>query len=123
MNRSGVAPILLGVVLGIAGGLVYGWVVQPVRLVETSPSALRTDFQDDYVALIAAAYAATGDLPRARARLALLPGAPDPDRLAAMAQARLGRRTTEGAKRVPWRRWRPRSAGSAPHLLLPSAPP
>ena len=89
MNRSNLAPVLLGVVVGMLAGLIYGWVVQPVRLVDTSPASLRTDFQDDYVALIAAAYAVTRDLPRAQARLALLPGAADEDHLAALAQARL----------------------------------
>lgn len=89
MNRGGLAPIGFGLLIGVAGGLIYGWLIQPVRFTETSPQALRADFQDDYVALIAAAYAATGDLPRAEARLALLPGAGETDRLAALAQARL----------------------------------
>ena len=73
MNRSNLAPVLLGVVVGMLAGLIYGWVVQPVRLVDTSPASLRTDFQDDYVALIAAAYAVTRDLPRAH--LVVFPGA------------------------------------------------
>jgi len=87
MNRPNLAPVLLGLVLGIGAGLVYGWVLQPVRLVATAPSSLRADFQDDYMALIAAAYVATGDLLQAQARLALLPGASDADQLAALAQA------------------------------------
>jgi hypothetical protein len=89
VNRSNVGPLLLGLVIGLAVGLIYGWVVQPVRLVDTAPGSLRADFQDDYVALIAAAYSATGDLPRAQARLALLPAAANEDHLAALAQARL----------------------------------
>jgi len=36
------------------------------------PKTLRADFKDQYRSLIAAAYAATGNLPRAQARLALL---------------------------------------------------
>jgi len=88
MNRAGAAPVLLGIVVGVCAGLIYGWVVQPVRLVDTSPASLRPDFQDDYVALIAAAYAATRDLPRAQARLELLPGAGDADHLGALAQSR-----------------------------------
>jgi len=89
VNRANLAPVAPGILVGLCAGLLYGWVVQPVQLVDTAPASLRADFQDDYVALIAAAYAATGDLPRAQARLALLPGAGDKDRLAALAQAGL----------------------------------
>lgn len=89
MNRSGAAPIALGIVVGLVAGLVFGWVVQPAGGGGTTPASLRADFQDEYTALIAAAYAASGDLPRARARLALLPGADESDRIAALAQARL----------------------------------
>ncbi len=89
MNRAGLGPLFLGVLAGICLGLLYGWVVQPVRLVDTSPASLRADFQDEYVALIAAAYAATGDLPRAQARLALMPAVDNEDHIAALAQARL----------------------------------
>jgi len=87
MKASGGTLLMAGLLLGLAAGLLYGWVVQPVRLTDTAPSALRSDFQDEYVGLIAAAYAATGDLPRARARLELLPEAGDPDHVAALAQS------------------------------------
>jgi len=89
VNRANLAPVASGILVGLCAGLLYGWLVQPVRLIDTVPASLRADFQDDYVALIAAAYAATGDLPRAQARLALLPGAGDQDRLAALAQGGL----------------------------------
>jgi hypothetical protein len=59
-------------VLGAVIGLAYAWIVQPVEYVDTSPASLRADFKDQYRALIAAAYAADGDLVRARARLELL---------------------------------------------------
>jgi hypothetical protein len=87
MNRASAAPVLAGIAVGIIAGLVYGWVLQPSRPTQAAPSSLRADFQDEYTALIAAAHAATGDLPRARARLALLPGADDSDFLDGLAQA------------------------------------
>jgi hypothetical protein len=87
MTRSAWAPFLVGIVVGIAAGLIYGWVVQPARPTQASPASLRADFQQEYVALIAAAHAATGDMPRTRARLALLPGALDSDAIGALAQA------------------------------------
>lgn len=64
--------LLTGLVLGAVLGLAYAWMVQPVRYINTSPATLRTDFKDRYRALIASAYAANGDLVRARARLELL---------------------------------------------------
>lgn len=64
--------LLTGLVIGIALGLVYSWVVRPVQYTNTSPSSLRADYKDQYRAIIAAAYLANGDLLRARERLKLL---------------------------------------------------
>jgi hypothetical protein len=100
MTRSGWAPFVVGIVVGIAAGLVYGWVVQPAQPRQASPASLRADFQDEYLALIAAAHAATGDLPRARARLALLPGALDSDSVGALAQAWLAEGRPESEARA-----------------------
>ncbi len=82
-------PAVAAFVLGVAVGLYYSWVFQPVKYVDTAPSSLRRDFQEDYLTLIASAFAASGDSLRAKARLALLPD-PDPAQsLAALAQRRL----------------------------------
>lgn len=64
--------LLTGLVIGVAFGILYSWVLAPVQYVDTMPQNLRSDFKAQYRALIAAAYAATGDLERARARLDLL---------------------------------------------------
>jgi hypothetical protein len=69
--------LLTGVVIGILLGLVVSWVIAPVKYVDTVPSSLRVDFKDEFRSRIASAYNATLNLPRARARLALL-GDPDP---------------------------------------------
>jgi hypothetical protein len=53
-------------------GLLYAWVVRPVTYVDTAPASLRADFKDRFRIMIASAYAANGDLHRARARLAVL---------------------------------------------------
>ena len=71
-ERRGPWYLLTGLVLGIALGLIYAWIFQPVQYVDTSPASLRSDFKDQYRALIAAAYLGNGDLLRARARLELL---------------------------------------------------
>jgi hypothetical protein len=62
------APII-GLVVGLAFGLVYTWVIAPAELINTYPALLRTDYRWDWVRLAALSYVADGDLERARARL------------------------------------------------------
>ena len=64
--------LLTGFIIGLALGLAYAWVLSPYKFVDNTPASLRADFKDQYRALIAAAYAATGNLPRAEDRLRLL---------------------------------------------------
>ena len=71
-ERRGSWYLLTAVVLGAAMGLVYSWVVSPVKYVDAPPYALRADYKDEYRALVAAAYLYSGDLVRAQARLAQL---------------------------------------------------
>jgi hypothetical protein len=71
-DRRGSWYLLTGLVLGIAAGLVYSWVISPVRYIDAPPSVLRADYKDDYRALVAAAYLYNMDLVRAEDRLAQL---------------------------------------------------
>jgi len=61
------APII-GLVIGLALGLAYTWVIAPVELVNTYPALLRTDYRWDWVRLAALSYVADGDMERARLR-------------------------------------------------------
>lgn len=63
---------LLAILVGIGLGLAYGWLVSPVKYVDTSPDSLRIDYKTDYVLMVAEAYSAEGDLNLALRRLALL---------------------------------------------------
>ncbi len=74
--------LLGGLVLGIALGLVYSWLISPVEYIDGAPDALRADFKDQYRITIASAYYVDGDIDRARARLATLN---DPDPVTALA--------------------------------------
>jgi len=65
---------LIVVLLGGALGLVYGWVVNPVEYVDTTPDSLREDYKADYVLMVAESYHANGDVALAARRLALLGG-------------------------------------------------
>ncbi len=64
--------LLTGFVIGIVLGLVYAWLISPQQYQDTSPASLQPEFKDQYRAMIAAAFVATGNLPRAEARLALM---------------------------------------------------
>ncbi|MCC6300233.1 MAG: hypothetical protein IT314_13125 [Anaerolineales bacterium] len=63
---------LLALLAGLGLGLLYSWVVSPVRVFDSAPIALRADFKEQYRSAIAAAFNGTGNLERARARLGLL---------------------------------------------------
>ncbi len=64
------AAAALGAGLGL--GLLYAWLVSPVRYVNTEPRTLQATYRAEYVRLAARAYAVDGNLERARARLALV---------------------------------------------------
>ena len=78
--------ILTGLILGLIMGLLYTWVISPVQEVDTHPHLLRDDYQDIYRTLIARAYEANNNLPRAKARLALIGDEEPALALAAQAQ-------------------------------------
>lgn len=81
--------VLLALLAGVGLGLLYSWVISPVRVVDSAPAALRADFKDQYRSAIAAAFNSTGNLERARARLSLLGDANPIEALNAQAQRML----------------------------------
>ena len=78
--------LLTGLFLGLIMGLLFTWVVSPIKEVDTHPQNLREDYQDIYRTLIARAYQANNNLPRAKARLALIGDEEPTLALAAQAQ-------------------------------------
>jgi len=81
--------VLLALLAGLGLGLVYSWMISPLRVVDAKPIVLRADFKDAYRSAIAAAYAATGNMIRAQARLTLLEDANSVEALNAQAQRML----------------------------------
>jgi hypothetical protein len=69
---SNLSRLLLGLALGLALGLIYGWLIQPVEYIDTAPDTLRADYRNDYVLMVAEAYARDRDLDLAQRRLASL---------------------------------------------------
>ncbi len=92
--------LLTGLILGLALGMIYAWVISPITEVDTHPNLLRDDYKDIYRSLISRAYQANSNLPRAEARLELI-GDYDP----ALAGHLVGRN--------PLRRRHPKSAGAS----------
>lgn len=70
--------IFLGLIAGLAIGVIYGWLIRPVEYVNTTPDSLRQDYQTDYVLMVAEIYSKEEDLERAVIRLAVL-GPQDPE--------------------------------------------
>ena len=64
-------PLAAGL-LGIVAGVVYGWVINPVKFVDTTPASLRADYRTDYVLMVAESYHANQDAALAVRRLAIL---------------------------------------------------
>ena len=85
-TRNIILYIVLALLTGLGLGLAYSWLISPVTYVDANPAMLRTDFKDQYRIVIAASYASSHDLARARSRLQLL-GDTDPvGQLSALAQ-------------------------------------
>lgn len=81
---------LLALLIGFGAGLAYSWLIAPVEYVDASPALLRDDFKDQYRIVIAASYASSHDLARARARLDLLSSSDPLAELNAQAQRMVG---------------------------------
>ena len=64
---------IVGLVLGLAGGLVYTWGVAPVEYINTFPSYLSPDYRKDWIRMSALAYGLEGNLDRTHIRLRGLP--------------------------------------------------
>jgi len=87
--QNAILQFILALLAGFGLGLAYSWLLSPVSYVDATPALLRADFKDQYRIIIAAAYAANQDLPRAQARLSLLGDADPVGELSAQAQRML----------------------------------
>jgi len=88
-GKGGYLFLVTGLMLGIGIGLLIAWGLSPVQYIDTTPASLRIDFKDDYRYMIASAYTASGDLPRAQARLGTLGDGDSVKTLGAQAQRML----------------------------------
>jgi hypothetical protein len=72
MQTKRIIWFLVMIALGAAAGLVYGWIVNPVKYVDNSAASLRADYKTDYVLMVAEVYQTDGSVDQAMARLSLV---------------------------------------------------
>jgi hypothetical protein len=77
-------PPLILTIIGVALGLFYGWIINPVKFVDTTPASLRADYRTDYVLMVAESYHADQNIELAVRRLAIF-GSETPASLAGQA--------------------------------------
>jgi hypothetical protein len=82
MTSSNWIKIFIAMLIGIALGLVYGWVIAPVEYVDVTPNILREDYRADYVLMVAEAHQNEQDPEIAARRLAIL-GSESPGQIVA----------------------------------------
>jgi hypothetical protein len=91
--KPAILAILVAVMVaaGVAGGLTYAWVLDPVEYTETSPDSLYLEDKLTYLTLIGDLYACEGDQSQAEVRLAALDLAADGPTLANLLEQYLDR--------------------------------
>jgi NhaP-type Na+/H+ or K+/H+ antiporter len=62
-------PLIIGLLVGIALGILYGWVIRPIEIGETTPNSLQEEYHADIVLMVAEIFAAEKDVERARQRM------------------------------------------------------
>lgn len=76
MSSSKIVMVVIALILGIALGLAYGWVIEPVEYTDVTPNILREDYRVDYVLMVAESYQNDLDAEEANQRLAALGSEP-----------------------------------------------
>lgn len=95
-ENRGPLYLLTGLLIGLAVGLAYAWLVEPVQYSDAAPNSLNLAAKDQYRAMIAMAYQVNANLGRARQRLALLNDNSPAQALAAQATQILDPFSVEG---------------------------
>ena len=72
MNPSNWIKIIAAIIIGIAIGLTYGWVINPIVYTDVTPDALSADYRADYVLMVAEAHQSEQNPETAARRIAMV---------------------------------------------------
>jgi len=92
--------LITGVMLGLLTGLILAGILWPARGADVSPASLEDTYKDQYRLMTALAFAASGDLGRAQARIALLKDGDPVRALTTQAQLALANSATQREARA-----------------------
>lgn len=65
MKRKRLVGFILAIALGMTAALLYGWFIHPAAPASTTLASLRSDYQADYVLMVAESYPQSEDIPYA----------------------------------------------------------
>jgi hypothetical protein len=71
MTTSTWIKIVIAASIGIALGLIYGWVINPIEYTDITPNILREDYRADYALMVAEAHQNEQNAETAAQRLAI----------------------------------------------------
>lgn len=92
--------LITGLIFGLLAGLIFAWIIWPVRGADVSPASLEDSYKDQYRLMTSLAFAASGDLGRAQARMALLQDGDPVRALTTQAQLALANSATQREARA-----------------------
>lgn len=76
MQRKRIVWFVIMIAVGLGIGLFYGWIINPVKYVDTTADTLRADYKTDYVLMVSEIYKMDGDIEQAVQRLTLIDSRP-----------------------------------------------
>lgn len=97
LSRRPILVLITGLIVGLALGLLYAYIIDPVQWVDVSPSYLRQDLQDDWMRMAIDSYNLRQDWTAAQQRISEMGAAGPPalERVAANSSDALSQATIE----------------------------
>ena len=92
--------LVTGLATGLVAGLILAWILWPPRVTGVSPASLDESYKEQYRLMTSLAFASSGDLGRAQARIALLQDGDPVRALTSQAQVALGNSATQREARA-----------------------
>lgn len=97
MGAALALTVFVGLAIGLLIGLAIGWLVWPVQVADVDIGDLKDSAQDDYIVLVASAYAQDRDLDKAESRLEQLQAPNVNERVGMLAKMLVPQNQTQAA--------------------------